>query len=109
MTTKPKRSTYGFAPVPAQPTARNVETALAFLNAHRRVSDSAPVCRWCRQHWPWCATRRLVISPVQPGGTRREVLGSDGLPGRESRRGQQHARKAMLVFRRVKRGVAGPA
>jgi hypothetical protein len=55
MTTKPKRSTYGFAPVPAQPTARNVETALAFLNAHRRVSDSAPVCRWCRQHWP-CPT-----------------------------------------------------
>jgi putative transposase len=25
-----------------------------------------------------CATRRLVASPVQPGGTRREVLGSDG-------------------------------
>jgi hypothetical protein len=26
-----------------------------------------------------CATRRLVASPVQPGGTRREVSGSDGL------------------------------
>ena len=25
-----------------------------------------------------CATRRLVASPAQPGGTRREVLGSDG-------------------------------
>jgi transposase InsO family protein len=25
-----------------------------------------------------CATRRLVVSPVQPGGTRREVPGSDG-------------------------------
>ena len=30
-----------------------------------------------------CAARRLVVSPVQPGGTRREVLGSDGLPGSE--------------------------
>jgi hypothetical protein len=30
-----------------------------------------------------CATRRLVISPVQPGGIRREVLGSDGLPEAE--------------------------
>ena len=27
---------------------------------------------------PACATRRLVISPAQLGGTRREVLGSDG-------------------------------
>jgi hypothetical protein len=30
-----------------------------------------------------CATRRPVTSPVQPGGTRREVSGSDGLPGTE--------------------------
>ena len=30
-----------------------------------------------------CAARRPVVSPVQPGGTRREVLGSDGLPGSE--------------------------
>ena len=30
-----------------------------------------------------CAARRSVVSPVQPGGTRREVLGSDGLPGSE--------------------------
>jgi transposase InsO family protein len=28
-----------------------------------------------------CATRRSVVFPVQPGGTRREVPGSDGLPG----------------------------
>jgi hypothetical protein len=25
-----------------------------------------------------CATRRLVVSPAEPGGTRREVPGSDG-------------------------------
>ena len=30
-----------------------------------------------------CAMRRLVVSPAQPGGTRREVLGSAGLPGSE--------------------------
>jgi transposase len=35
-----------------------------------------------------CATRRTVGSPVQPGGTRREVLGSDGSPGSERLRGQ---------------------
>ena len=28
-----------------------------------------------------CAVRRSVVSLAQPGGTRREVLGSDGLPG----------------------------
>jgi transposase InsO family protein len=35
-----------------------------------------------------CATRRLVVSLAQLGGTRREVLGCDGLPGRESAREQ---------------------
>jgi hypothetical protein len=30
-----------------------------------------------------CATRRSVVSPAQPGGTRRDVLGSNGLPGSE--------------------------
>ena len=30
-----------------------------------------------------CAMRRLVVSPAEPGGTRREVPGSDGLPGSE--------------------------
>jgi transposase len=30
-----------------------------------------------------CAMRRLAVSPAQPGGTRREVPGSDGLPGPE--------------------------
>ena len=30
-----------------------------------------------------CAMRRLVVFPAQPGGTRREVLGSAGLPGSE--------------------------
>ena len=38
-----------------------------------------------------CATRRVVVSPAQPGGTRREVPGSDGLPDAERLRGQEHA------------------
>ena len=56
-----------------------------------------------------CATRRPVISPAQPGGTRREVSGSDGLPGAERLRGQEHARKAATASRRMERCVAGPA
>ena len=30
-----------------------------------------------------CAARRLVVSPAQPGVNRREVTGSNGLPGSE--------------------------
>jgi transposase InsO family protein len=30
-----------------------------------------------------CGTSHLVVSPAQPGGTRREVSGPDGLPGAE--------------------------
>jgi len=30
-----------------------------------------------------CAARRPVVSPAQPGGTRRDVLGSNDLPGSE--------------------------
>lgn len=41
-----------------------------------------------------CATRRPVVSPVQLGGTRREVSGSDGLPGAERLRGQEHAQES---------------
>ncbi|MFI7643793.1 ISL3 family transposase, partial [Nonomuraea sp. NPDC049400] len=43
--------------------------------ARRALPDAVQVGdRW------QCAMRRLVVSPVQPGGIRREVLGSDGLP-----------------------------
>jgi hypothetical protein len=36
-----------------------------------------------------CATSHLVVSPAQPGGTRREVPGSDGLPVVERRTGDE--------------------
>jgi hypothetical protein len=38
---------------------------------------------------PVCAVRRFVVSPVQPGGTRREVLGSPDLPRGESLMGNR--------------------
>ena len=63
--------------------------------------------------WPveetLCATKRAAVSPVQPGGTRREVSGSDGLPGAERLRGQEHARKPTARSRRLGWRVGGPA
>jgi hypothetical protein len=60
-----------------------------------RKSDKAPI--QAGQRWPVertkCAARRFAVFPVQPGGTRREVPGLDGLPGAERLRGQEHARK----------------
>jgi hypothetical protein len=54
--------------------------------------------------------KRLVVSPAQLGGTRREVPGSDGLPQvRKDLGGPEHARKAAAVPRRTGRRVAGPA
>ena len=57
----------------------------------RKVKAIAPLA--CKTE---CAARRPVVSPAQPGGTRREVLGSNGSPGSERRTGQQHARKAAV-------------
>jgi len=43
-----------------------------------------PHMEWGRQmvfvnhFYFYCAARRLVVSPAQPGGTRREVPGSNG-------------------------------
>ena len=44
--------------------------------------DGAPDAIQVADRWQ-CAMRRLVVSPAQPGGIRREVPGSDGLPGSE--------------------------
>ena len=53
---------------------------------------------------PVCAVRRFVVSPTQSAGTRKEVLGSLGLPESESGGGQQHAEKAVAVSKAF-RGV----
>jgi transposase len=42
----------------------------------------APLAVQVADRWQ-CAMRRLVVFPAEPGGTRREVPGSDGLPGSE--------------------------
>jgi hypothetical protein len=64
----------------------------------RAVAAAVPFA-WIVADEVYRATRRLVVFPAQPGGARREVSGSDGLPGTERIRGQEHARKATVVFR----------
>jgi transposase len=46
------------------------------------VRVGAPDAVQVADRWQ-CAMRRLVVFPAQSGGTRREVPGSDGLPGAE--------------------------
>jgi hypothetical protein len=49
-----------------------------------------------------CAAVRGLISPVQPGRTRKEVLESPCLPGTERRRETQHAWKAMVYVKTLR-------
>jgi len=62
------------------------EKASAWRSWKKKGQEKArhPHMEWGRQmvfvnhFYFYCAARRLVVSPVQPGGTRREVLGSNG-------------------------------
>jgi hypothetical protein len=67
------------------------------------AARGAPLAIQVADRWQ-CAMRRLVVSPAQPGGTWREVLGSAGLPGSERRRGPQHARQATDTVKASKVG-----
>jgi site-specific recombinase XerD len=48
---------------------------IAQVLRHREIKTTAIYAK--------CAARRSVVSPAQPGGTRRKVLGSNGLPRSE--------------------------
>ena len=66
---------------------RRVATALVLATSRRVASTGrfelggGAIVGEMRAIRAKCATRRSVVSPAQPGGTRREVLGSNGLPG----------------------------
>jgi Transposase DDE domain len=74
---------------------RQLLDELGFDGQIARRGIPAPIqasTRWVVERTQ-CAARRSVVFPVQPGGIRREVPGSNGLPESERLRGQQHARK----------------
>ena len=48
-----------------------------------------------------CAARRLAVSQLELGGIRRDISGSDGLPGFERRRGPEHASEPAVRRRRL--------
>ena len=56
-----------------------------------------------------CAVWRFVAFPTHSGGIWRNIPGSPDSPGGESRRGQQHVRKAVVAGRRSGRRAARPA
>src|SRR5207249_2053896 len=63
---------------------------LAYFLCHvpaGRACSFTTLVRAAGRRWPveedLCATRRSAVFPAQPGGTWREVSGSDGLPGAE--------------------------
>lgn len=64
----------------------------------RAIKEAAPHTLEVADRWQ-CAMRRLVLSPIQSGGTRRKVLGSDGSPNPETVMGPQHARKSTAGLR----------
>src|SRR4051812_30807997 len=56
--------------------------------------------------WDKCAVWRFAASPTHSGGIWRNIPGSPDSPGGESRRGQQHVRKAVVApkaFRATRR------
>lgn len=49
----------------------------------KRLEQERDILKRATALFARCAARRPVVSPAQPGGTRRVVLGSNGLPGSE--------------------------
>jgi hypothetical protein len=59
---------------------RKREGTVACQKSNGRVQASETRCCGTRAIWLNCAARRSVVFPAQLGGTRRNVLESDGLP-----------------------------
>jgi hypothetical protein len=53
---------------------QETETVLSVIRDHPKLITGEPVMG--KPIRRVCAVRRFVVSPAQPGGTRREVLGS---------------------------------
>ncbi|WP_165966926.1 ATP-binding protein [Actinomadura sp. 7K507] len=56
---------------------------LAMMGALVKEWGAQPLGGGGKAVWALCATRRSDVSPVQPGEIRREISGSNGLPGSE--------------------------
>ena len=68
-------------------------------DARTRVQDLSEHSSVAIQAIQTCAAVRGLISPVQPGRTRKEVLESPCLPGTERRKETQHAWKARVCVK----------
>jgi hypothetical protein len=80
-----------------------------YLRYHQALAAGWPIATGVIEG-AWCATRRAAVFPVQPGRTRREVLGSDDLPAAERpKRGTEHVSKPQAGSRRWGRRCGGPA
>ena len=79
----------------------------SLLTAHSEKEDAAPT--WKKGFGFQCAMRRSGVSPAEPGGTWKEVLGPDDLPDPETVTGPEHVRKPAAVPRRCGRCVGWPA
>lgn len=74
---------------------------------HSEKENATPT--WKKTFGYQCAMRRFDVSPVQPGGTWKEVPGPDDLPDLETVTGPEHVRKLAAVPRRCGRCARGPA
>ncbi|MEH6376255.1 ISL3 family transposase [Streptomyces sp. KLMMK] len=73
----------------------------------KAIRQAAPHALEVADRWQ-CAMRRLVVSPAQPGGIRREVPGSDGSPDPETVKGNTACQKSdgrAQVSETVRRGT----
>ena len=84
-----------------------VDLDATLLTAHSEKENAAPTFK--RGFGFQCAMRRSDVSPVQPGGIRKEVPGPNDLPDPETVTGPEHVRKLTAMSRRHGWRVRRPA